>query len=334
MQIPPSSIQSNFLEQIKKSLPKNISLADELAEQLNISRDSAYRRIRGETILSLDEISTLAGHFKVSVDSFLSTAPDLVTFQLKATNRKEFTFEKWMSSILENLDLIGSFPDDEKELIHDSKDLSVFHYFQFPRLSAFKLYFWMKSFSDELKNVSGKYDQTKVPRHMLAMGEKIWERYSKITSTEIIRAEMITVTLRQIEYLYDSGLFMDTQDAMNLCDDCIALTNHLQHQAQLGIKATYGSGDGGAKLTLYVNDLLIGSNTILFKLGDKRITYFTPNNFDLLMTTHTGFCQFTEDHMQNLIEHSVLISMTAEKERNKFFNMICKSALDLKARIL
>ena len=54
-----TNIQTDFLNQMRNKLPGNASFADELAELLNVSRDSAYRRIRGETVLSLDEVKKL-----------------------------------------------------------------------------------------------------------------------------------------------------------------------------------------------------------------------------------------------------------------------------------
>ncbi len=66
-----TSIQSCFLEKVRKSLPSNISFVDELAENLSISRDSAYRRIRGETVLSLDEVSQICKRFKMSLDEII-----------------------------------------------------------------------------------------------------------------------------------------------------------------------------------------------------------------------------------------------------------------------
>ncbi len=70
---PQDSIQSSFLDQVRSRLPANLSFVDELAEILNISRDSAYRRMRGETILSLDEVKIICNHFGVSLDSLLSS---------------------------------------------------------------------------------------------------------------------------------------------------------------------------------------------------------------------------------------------------------------------
>lgn len=311
-----------------------MSLADELSELLNISRDSAYRRMRGETVLSLDEVRILSNRYAVSLDALLSPAAETVSFQVKSMNQEDFTLEKWMASISGYLDMLTSFPETDKELLYDSKDLPIFHFFQFPRLAAFKLYFWMKAFSRESRSDSEKYHQNLVRSELTTAGERIWDKYARLPSTEIIRYEMLTVTLRQIEYMHESGMFRDHEEARNLCDDCTTLTSHLQLQAKMGTKVTFGQDHGGAKLVLYLNDLLIGSNTILFKMGSRRITVITPNNFDLLTTSHEPFCQLTESHINNLIDKSVLISMTAEKERNKFFNQMEKMTQELRARLV
>ena len=53
------TIQEDFFRQIKQKLPSHLSMADEIATLLNISQDSAYRRIRGEKPLTIDEIQLL-----------------------------------------------------------------------------------------------------------------------------------------------------------------------------------------------------------------------------------------------------------------------------------
>ncbi len=42
------SVQQVFFQHIKSNLADHLSMVDEVAELLNISNDSAYRRIRGE----------------------------------------------------------------------------------------------------------------------------------------------------------------------------------------------------------------------------------------------------------------------------------------------
>lgn len=317
------SIQTGFLEQIRQALPHSISFADELAEVLNVSRDSAYRRIRGETVLSLDETKILCDHYKVSLDEILSPATERVSFQVRSLNLESFSLEKWLRSILANLEMVNSFHDNDKEIVFDAKDLPIFYYFQFPRLAAFKLYFWGRFFSQEKKFNSGNYNKDIVGNELTALGEKIWESYCNIPSTEIIRPEMLTVTLHQIEYLSECELFDDKDEGRILCNDCSELVNRLKGQAQLGLKKIAPDATmTGVKFNLYHNDLLHGDNTILFKISEKRIAFVTSNTFNIMTTTNPQFCRLTEDHMNNLIRKSIQISSTGEKARSRFFKKV------------
>lgn len=77
----PADLQKALFESIGSSLPPHLSLVDEIAELLNLSTDSAYRRIRGDKVLSLDEAEMLALHFNISLDNLMGITPDAVTFR-------------------------------------------------------------------------------------------------------------------------------------------------------------------------------------------------------------------------------------------------------------
>ena len=67
----PAQLQATLFEKIKSAMDDNISMVDEVAELLNVSSDSAYRRIRGEKIIPFDELLILAGKYGISLDEFL-----------------------------------------------------------------------------------------------------------------------------------------------------------------------------------------------------------------------------------------------------------------------
>ena len=52
-----NNMQLLFFQQIKELLPPHLAGADEIARVLNVSRDSAYRRMRGEKILRVGSIA-------------------------------------------------------------------------------------------------------------------------------------------------------------------------------------------------------------------------------------------------------------------------------------
>lgn len=321
-----NNIQTAFLEEVKKRLLPNLSLADELAEALHISRDSAYRRIRGETVLSLDEARILSNKYGVSVDSILSNTGEMVSFHYRMVDTKHFTFTQWLKSILNNLETLLPYPD--KQLIYFAKDIPVFYYFNSPLIGPFKMFFWMNSVLRDEGYRGVKFSPELVPKELIALGEKIWKRYTETPKIEIWSDETLNVTLRQIEFYYECGFFADPKYALELCDEYLVIIKEIRTWAAKGYreKPEY-------QFNLYKNDLLIADNTIFFRMGDKRVTFIPYNTMNILTTTHEVFCKQTEDYLVNLTTKSILISTTGEKDRNKFFNLMEEKIHQLRSRL-
>ena len=64
-------IQELLFDSIRKDLPASVTLAEKVAETLEIGIDSAYRRIRGENLVTLEEAATLCRRFNLSFDELL-----------------------------------------------------------------------------------------------------------------------------------------------------------------------------------------------------------------------------------------------------------------------
>jgi hypothetical protein len=113
----------------------------------------------------------------------------------------------------------------------------------------------------------------------------------------------------------------------NLYDQLMEFVSHLKREAAEGKKS-----EGGA-FTLYQNEILIPDNTIFIKIHGQRLVYINYNTMDLLTTQQESFCERTEVYMNNLIKNSALISATAEKERNRFFNKVEEKIMKSKASL-
>src|SRR4051812_8026364 len=104
-----SQLQMSLFQHIRSVLPQNLSLADEVAEILDVSIDSAYRRIRGEKQLSFEEIQKLSDHFKISVDKILNLKSDSILFSGHYYH-KSFDFLKYLNdNIYKSLAYVAGF---------------------------------------------------------------------------------------------------------------------------------------------------------------------------------------------------------------------------------
>lgn len=138
-----SQLQTELFRHIKSVLPSNLSLADEIADVLNVSIDSAYRRIRGEKQISFEELQKLSNHYRLSVDKVLNLKTDSILFNGNFIQPGNFNFSKYLDDQYYYLHHIASF--QQKELYYFSKDIPIFYYYMFPELAAFKFFVWMKT---------------------------------------------------------------------------------------------------------------------------------------------------------------------------------------------
>src|SRR6186713_3360768 len=140
-----SNYQSHefLFRRMKELLPPHISVVESVADILHISSDSAYRRIRGETPLVLDEARELCQYFKLSLDQILNVKGGATMFQNVRIDTKNYKYEKYLTDLITQVEYAGSFI--HKEIIYLTKDMAVFHNFYYKPLIAFRYYFWMKS---------------------------------------------------------------------------------------------------------------------------------------------------------------------------------------------
>lgn len=304
------SIQTIFLEEVKKRLPSNRSFVDELAEILSISKDSAYRRIRGETVLSLDEAKKLCDHSGVSIDSLFSPTSKAVAFADMAAGGN-ITLEEWLNSILKNVSVIS-------EMVYTARDIPIWHYLRKPELAAFKMFFWQKTVMGNPEFQKLIFEPDIIPKEMIHLGERIWKRYATVQSVEIWGAEALHNTLKQIQFYDECGFLKVRGQVSRLYDELADLLTLIQSEASDARKTD------GNTFNLYYNEVLTMDNSVFAKTRETQLTFINYNTTGLLVTRHNGFCERMHQYQTSLIKHSTLISGTAEKERIKFFSRLTK----------
>ncbi len=314
------SAQTILMQRLKDALPANISLVDELADLLKVSNDSAYRRMRGETALSIEDIAAICKHFKLSFDSFLNSNDNgLVTFSYHQLSSHVNSYKEYLTNINNDLGKIMKF--DNKEIIYAAEDVPVFHHFYFPELTAFKIFYWNKSILNSKGFEDNKFDINFVNDELVGIAMEIWDKYSKIPSIEIWSDDTVNSTVKQIEFYWDSGIFSKKEDALLVCDQLSQMLDRIKKQAELNVKLDRTNKPAASEnnYTLYHSDVMIGNNCILVNMGETRATYISYHTFNVMLTTNANYSNETDLWLKNLIRKSSLISGVAEKQRYQYF---------------
>lgn len=317
--MPEKQIQAFLFQRIKEALPPNLSLVDTVADVLHVSQDSAYRRIRGETLLVLEEAKLLCQQYGISLDQLLNLSSRSVVFDNIELNSTATDFTTYLQGILYELKTLASY--NQKSIYYLTVDLPFFYQFCYQPLFAFRYFFWMKSITEHPDFAQQKFSLHCLPNETKTIGEEILSLYCQIPSIEIWNAECINGLLNQMAYYMEAGI-VEKEEASVVYEGLHNTINHLQLQAEYGAKFTPGENPQTKKqnLQLFHNRIGLGDNSIL-TIGDgRRKLYLNYDALSYMTTTDEVFCNMAQQQLKTVIRRSTLISAVSEKQRNIFFN--------------
>jgi len=315
-------VQQVFFQHVKANLAAHLSLVDEVADLLNISNDSAYRRIRGEKPLSFEELKSLCSHYRISLDQLFQLNNDSFLFSGPLTNKDNFGLDKYLEHLLIQLNYFNSF--EHRELYYLSKDLFIFHCFGFHELTVFKLFFWMKTILQYPFDGKDILKLESLSESVFKMAAKLSEAFNKIPSVEIWNYDSINATIMQIDYYRQSRIFPSDEYALGVYKSLLDMINHIEKQAEAGCKFSVNGkpNAGSAPYRFYVNEFILGDNCSLAVLNDSKVVYINHTVLNVIMTRDPVFTEYTYQHCQKIMRKSTLMSNAGEKERTKFFNVM------------
>lgn len=325
----PSYQSQEFLfQRIKELLPPHASLVDSVANILHVSNDSAYRRIRGETPLVLDEARELCHYFKLSLDQILNVQEGATMFQNVRINTKSYSYIKYLTEIIRQVEYAGSFI--HKEIIYLTKDMSLFHNFYYRPLIAFRYFFWMKSIVQHPDFANKEFEFSCLSQDIEKLSLELASVYCKVPSIEIWNTECINSAISQIEFYKDSGWFATSADIKTVYESLTASIEHLKHQVEFGCKFMPDESPETKKTNFrfFYNRIILGDNTIMVVTDKVKTVFINYDVLNYMFTRDENFCDPCYTDMHNMMKRSTLISQTSEKQRNIFFGIMLNKVKD------
>lgn len=317
-----SELQQELFKVIKTNIVGHLSTTEEIAKVLNVSVDSVYRRMRGEKTITLDELYLLCAHYKISLDHLMNINTGGFLFKGQLIDSSTFRFDRFLTGVIRDTTYFNSFK--QKEFYYLCKDIPIQYHFLFRDLGAFKYYFWMKTIFQFPDFRSKKFSFDEYPDEVFGLGEKTLSQYNQLPCTEFWNIETINSTIRQIEYYRDSQIFRSDEDVLRIYIALENLLNHLEMQASLGYRFSYGDEEKKplASYQMYYNEVILGDNHMQVVLDGVKISLIAHCAINYMMTRDLTFNENLYNYLQNLMKKSTQISSVSEKERSKFFRIL------------
>jgi BetR domain len=317
--------QSQVINRLREKLEKKTQVSAELAGLFNISNASAYRRISGEQLFTIEELLLLMKHYNLSVDNLLNTKNNQYQFSGYLMDGTANSFYKYLENMGNSLKMVA---DNNGSLACFNKDIPIFYQFYFPELAWYKFYFWQKHILLVPEYQQIKFDIKSCPKGLRDAGYYVYYNYQQINSTEVWNSESIHTTLRQLMYSRQIKELGSNTDMNKLLNQLQQVLDTIKQQAALGEKINFSGNKKnsgyGKKYQLYYNEFFLADNAYIANINGQYAGFINHSVINYLQTSDFVFTEHLKKHFQNILSKSKLIAGTNEKDREMFFNKITK----------
>ena len=157
----------------------------------------------------------------------------------------------------------------------------------------------------------------------------------KIPSVDIWGLNILESTLNQIDYMFNTGAFRNSEDALVLLDKLIELIHLLKSMAEHGKKGTSLSAIDASDtpFELYLNDIDFTNNTVLAESDEGYVVFTSFDNPNFLKSVDQKFGENTKKWFGKLTARSNSISVNTDRRRRWYFNVLENKVISLRKRL-
>jgi len=306
-----TDINKNLAAKILNCIPKDKKPAVYLVNALNISRESAYRRIRGDIPFTMEELVTLAVNLEFSIDHILDEEKQSHAFLDLLEIEKDT--KNFFLLMLKKCDELLEKTKDAKNL-EALMALNSFlppFYTNFPAIFKFSYYKWLYQDSEIFRYPS--YSDMVLPEEILVYQRKIKENLNqKMNLVLILDAKVFLNLIQEIQYFYQRKLLTD-KELLLLKEDVLRLVDRYEEFSQTG---TFGL----SKIQLYLSSLYINSNTLCYSCDDLVESLFWMFTINPVIIQNSEFASVQMKWLNSLKRQSALITQSNEITQAEFFS--------------
>ena len=312
-------IQKTIFKEITKKLTPHQRLADVVSSVLKKSTDSSYRRIRGETELTLSEAFKLCSYFNISFDSIVKNQRSSVIFRYNTVDFSHLnSYHRYIQEFTETVSAVSNNARGG-EIYYTAEDVPLFHFLRFHELTFFKIYVWHNAVSSDKITFEQFMKGIRNKKQFFDDFNSLENSYCKTASREIWTDDTIYHILRLLDYYCDMGAFEEKETVGLLFRQLNEMTDRLKEWTESGKKEDKGD------FKLYYSAVNPENNFVLLKNEENTAVAIRLYTVKSIVTSNPSFCEETEKWIGNIMINSTLLSETSARERRMFFqNMKAK----------
>jgi hypothetical protein len=321
-----------LLEDLESLLPEHETLNQALIRTLGINKDAASRRINGKTPFTYDEVCELSKRYGINLlpaqsNQFSNVVFAFTPFKSKAIEDSKHFFQT-ISSLLYKINT-----HEHKLLYHVAPEVPVYHYYNYPRLLNFKLFYWGKYLLNNEYYMKRVIKESMIDDAIIDHAKKAYEQYCLIPSVEIWTPQTIQTVLTQIHFCIETGDFTHRAEIDLVLEDVTNMVQRIKQMAEENNKAFDFEKKLNVPFQFYKMDVNINTTSILAEMDNHKVVLQPFNSINFMNTTQPDFCEENLLWIQNIQSKSSLLSGAGIIERQKYFSSLNKQINEFREQV-
>jgi hypothetical protein len=303
-------VNKELISRILVSIPNNINPVSYLMDLLDLSRESTYRRIRGEIPFTFQELSVIATDLKFSVDEIIGhDHQNKMVFDMVTDGAADFD-QSFVLMMKSHYDNVMRFKEARNlTMIHSRNYIHPAYTLRFENLLKFFYYRCAHQFNKNTLNLH--MADVAIPKEIYSIAEELAQIENRIGNvTYILDFNIFLNSIRQVQYYFKRGL-IDSQEISAIKKDLSGIIHDIQ-EVTLG-KADYSND-------FYISSFDIDMNSTYIVADDTILSAMYVYVINPMIIESPDACFVHEQWLKSLKKYSALITHSNEKLQASFFN--------------
>lgn len=308
------SIKELYIKKILSLIPPQTKAVDYLMETLDISKVSAYRRLKGQLPFTFDEVIVLSNNLGVLLDDIIHPYSEsnkaIVSFNHVDGDEIQEYFLRILRNYSENL-------EEQKDVRHRNTLTSInniwlVYTLGYDNLFKFCYYKWTHLLSFGVYNK--KFSEVSLSIEMIQLSHKIHRQVQSLKNTSfIVDKNLFLNTMKEVQYYYRRGLILENE-LFDIVKDIEAIIDKTEFHILSGYNKL------GKQRTFFLSSINIYSNSMYIEYDDHIQSFFYSYSPSPIRVIDPKVCTPHKQWLESLKKYSVLITASNEIEQTDFLN--------------
>lgn len=307
------NLNEKVLSAIENSLSDNKKIISYLTDLLCLSKESVYRRVRGEIPFTFEEISVISSDLDFSIDSVI------------VRNKKERTFfdlqagvntppsDAFITMLNRNSEIFTQMSKfEDSELIVTLNRLSLVFHSQTDHIFKFFYFRFLHQIHDVPLNFC--LSELVVPPKIISSFEKHRHSLKLVrNNTYIIDDNIFMKAIKEILYYHKRNL-ITWNELLLMREDLFTMLNATEKLIQKG------KNEFGSAYSFYLSSFSIDSNYLYGKYNQNEVSQFWVYPANPIIVNNPEVCAVQKKWIESIKKYSTLITQSNEIRQSEFLN--------------